>query len=312
MKLAFSTVACPDWTLEEVAAKAAEMGYQGVELRTLGAGSTKLASDPALSTPDKIRKIFTGAGIEPICLSTSLALHHKDPGHLHQARLEITHQIEAAAEMGCPFVRIFPLQVGIGENRREVVARIAAAVAPLADKAGEHGVQLLFENAGSFCSSKEWWWLLDIVEHPMVGLLWNIANAAAADLNDRGGWVSVSTLNSRIRLAKVKDTRLGEGSGFCQLGDGDVGIRNFVKRLMGIGYEGYITVEWDRAWFDTLAPADEFLPEAHARLKGWIDALTEASAAGRKLLEKNAAKNAPKTRAEIQEALEKKRAKATA
>lgn len=312
MKLAFSTVACPEWTLEEVAAKAAQMGYQGVELRTLGPGNTQLACEPAQSDPAKIRRIFADAGVEPICLSTSWALHHKDPGKLHEARTGITEAIEAAAEMGCSFVRIFPLQVGVGEDRRTVVQRIASSVPALADTAGEHGIQLLFENAGSFCSSKEWWWLLDLIEHPMAGLLWNIANAAAADPNDRGGWISVSTLNTRIRLAKLKDAPLSQGAGFCQLGDGEVGIRKFIQRLMGIGYTGYLTVEWDRAWFPSLTPAEEFLPEAHQRLTTWLDELTTARETNIKALEKNASRNAPRSRAEIKAELEKKRAKATA
>jgi len=312
IKFAFSTVAAPEWTLEQVAAKAAEMGYEGVELRTLGAGASPLASEPAMSDPGKIREVFTAAGIKPLCLSTSHALHHRDPSKLHAARVSITRDLEAAATIGCDFVRIFPLQIGVGEDRRNVVQRMAENTLALADKAGDLGVQLLFENAGSFCSAKEWWWLLDMVEHPMVGLLWNIANAASADPNDRGGWVSVSTLNSRIRMSKVKDTRIGEGSGFVQLGDGDVGVRNFLKRLMGIGFEGYLSVEWDRAWFPALATADEFLPEAHKRLSTWQNELIEAREAAHKSLEKAAAKTAPKSRAQLREEAEKKKQKAAA
>ena len=78
IKLAFSTTACPEWTIEDAARKAQEMGYQGVELRTLGGGSTSLACDPALSDPDKIRKAFNAFGVEPVCLSTSVAFNHRD------------------------------------------------------------------------------------------------------------------------------------------------------------------------------------------------------------------------------------------
>ncbi len=44
IKLAFSTVACPDWTLSQVVDRASEMGYQGVELRTLGPGGSAAAA----------------------------------------------------------------------------------------------------------------------------------------------------------------------------------------------------------------------------------------------------------------------------
>ncbi|CAN0595181.1 unnamed protein product, partial [Laminaria digitata] len=34
MKIAFSTLACPDWTLQQAADQAAEMGYLGVDMRS--------------------------------------------------------------------------------------------------------------------------------------------------------------------------------------------------------------------------------------------------------------------------------------
>ena len=70
IKLAYSTVACPDWTLEQAAQRAKEFGYDGIELRTLGPGSSLLASDPALSEPHKVKAILNEAGIAATCIST--------------------------------------------------------------------------------------------------------------------------------------------------------------------------------------------------------------------------------------------------
>jgi sugar phosphate isomerase/epimerase len=275
IKFAFSTVACPDSTLKQVAEQAKEMGYDAVELRTLGAGSAGLSCDPALSDPGKVAQIFNDAGIEPLCLSTSLALHHRGTTEFHRANFNIQRALEDAKTIGCQAVRIFGNEVGVGENQRGVIARIAERAKPLAEKAADLGIELLFENAGSFPAPKEWWWLLNIVEHPMVGLMWNQAVSAANDDEDKGGWVSVSTLNSRIRIAKVKDISLGQGAGYVPLGQGDVGIKNFIQRLLGIGFDGYITVEWDRLWLPSLAPAQEYLPEALASMKSWIAEVQE-------------------------------------
>ena len=290
IKFAFSTVAVPELTLDQVATQAKELGYEGVELRTLGPGGGGLASDPSLSEPQKVADVFREAGVEPICLSTSVSLHHKKTGDAHRAFFEAQRYLEIAAEMNCPAVRVFGYEVGPGENHRAVIHRIADRAAQLADKAGELGVQLLFENAGSLVGSKEWWWLLDMVNHPMLGMVWNVANSVAANPTDAGGWVSVSTLNSRIRIAKVKDTNVGQGTGYVQLGDGDVGIPTFMKRLLGIGFDGYVTVEWDRLWLDTLAPPEEFLPEAVNRLRGWVAQIDEESAKGVESREKAEAK----------------------
>ncbi|MCC6581363.1 MAG: sugar phosphate isomerase/epimerase [Phycisphaeraceae bacterium] len=294
--LAFSTVACPDWTLEQVLHRAREYGYAGVELRTLGAGSTQIASDPALSEPAKVAKAFEQSGISPVCLSTSESLHHRGTSAGHQASWRIREAVDLAGRIGAPMVRVFGYEVAPGENRRSVLGRIAERVTPLADYAGDQGVRLVFENAGSFAAAKDWWTLFNLVEHPMLKLCWNVANAAAAG---EGPAVSVPMLHSRIAIAKVKDTLIGEGAGYVPLGEGSCQIEQFVRRLMGIGYQGWITVEWDRLWLPSLTPAEEYLPDAAKRLQGWMDAIAQAVEEGRVSQAKTAAKNAPKPRPQL-------------
>lgn len=296
ISLAFSTVACPEWTLERVAEQAAAMGYEGVELRTLGAGATQLACDPAQSDPEKVGHVFKAHGVKPVCLSTSVVLYERNQVEAKGVQWQVTQSLDQAAAMGCPFVRVFGAKAGVGEDLRTVIGRTAERVGPLAEHAASVGVSLLLENAGGMATAKPWWWLLEVVGHPMVGLAWNAATAAAA--GEPAG-VSVPMLNSRIKLAKVKDTRLGEGSGYAPLGEGTVGIELFVQRLMGVGYEGWISVEWDRLWLRSLAAAEEYLPEALKRLRGWIESATAAVEKGRAAAAKAAAKNAPKPRAAL-------------
>lgn len=293
IQLAFSTVACPDWTLEKVVEQAKAMGYAGVEMRTLGdtsggATAAMLACDPALSDPASVRRLFDDASLVPICLSTSISLHHADATAARAAAAQASRAIDLAAALGCPSVRVFASTLRPGEDRRAVCMRIASRIAPLADKAGERGVQLLFENAGSFATAKDWWTMLDLAGHPMAGMCWNVANAAVAG---EGPAVSVSILNSRIRMAKVKDLTIGEGTGFKPLGEGDVEVELFFKRLMGIGYDGYLSVEWDRLWLPSLAPAEEALPAARATIQGWVDAI-EAALPKKKLAKTPAGKSA--------------------
>lgn len=297
IKLAFSTVACPEWTIEQAAAKAEEMNYPGMELRTLGEGAGAIACDPALTETKKVRDILHAHGIEPVCLATSVCLHHRDESLAYKAVWQTKAYLETAAELGCGAVRVFGNEVEPGETRRAAILRIASRVEQLADRAGELGVKLLFENAGSINRSKDWWWLFNLIQHPMVALSWNVANAAGAG---EGPAVSVPALNSRIALTKVKDTVVGEGAGYVPLGEGTVEIQHFIKRLLGIGYDGYVVVEWDRAWLPNLTPAEEYLPQARETLQGWMDAIAEDIEKAQVKIDKRSAKDAPKKRSELQ------------
>lgn len=266
IQLAFSTVACPGWTIDEVAQRAAAMGYQGVELRTHGGGEG-LASDPASGSADKTRDVLRAAGIEPVCLSTSFTLHHKSDQTARQVHRQILDAIHLAAHIGFSSIRVFGGWYEPGENSRSVLQRIAKRARALMDVAMDAGVHVLFENSRPFSQAKPWWWLLDLVEHPMAGMCWNVMDAAAAGESPA---VSVPNLHSRIRLAKITDVIFGEGSGFVPIGAGEVEIHDFVNRLLGIGYDGYISVEWDPTWAPNLAAADEVLPQARETVQGWL------------------------------------------
>jgi len=277
--------------MEQVAQQAKAMGYQGVELRTLGPGSTGLACDPALMDPATTRDIFKANGIQPLCLSTSTSVHARDNSAAMKAHWQVVRDLELAAQIGCQYIRVFGAAVEPGESRQSAIQHIAQRAQPLVEQAGRLGVQVLFENAGNIACAKEWWWLFNMVDHPMLGLCWNVANAAAAG---ELASVSVPTLHSRIQIAKVKDTHLGQGSGFVPLGEGTVGIQPFIQRLLGIGYDRYLSVEWDRLWLPSLAPAQEYLPQAHQQLTDWLDQIAQAVEKGKVAAAKAAAKLAPK------------------
>ena len=85
---------------------------------------------------------------------------------------------------------------------------------------------------------------------------------------------SVPTLNSKICYAQVKDATFGPlGATYTKVGEGEVQIRNFMRRMRGIGYEGYITVEWEKAWLPNIAPAEDILPDAIKKLRDWDEKL---------------------------------------
>jgi sugar phosphate isomerase/epimerase len=276
MKFAFSTVSCPAWDFETICARAKEYGYGGVEIRGFLNESILTAANIFLSDPGKIRAMFKYHGIDIACLASSVAMSwdkKKDRVAADDAR----RFIDMAAAVGCPVVKIFDTQVQPGTvivpTRWGNHSRSSAAVAfgdwilPLGDYAAERNVTIVVEGALSFRSAKEMWLILDRLNHPSIACCWDVFNAA---LIGESPYVSVPTLNSRIQYAQVKDAKLGPlGATYCKLGEGDVPVQKFLTRLMGIGYNGWVTFEWEKAWLPNIAEPEEALPDAIKKMREW-------------------------------------------
>jgi sugar phosphate isomerase/epimerase len=267
MKFAFSTVACPTWDFEMVASKAREYGYDGVEIRGFLNESILTSSNVFLTDPAKVQRIFAGAGVEIACLASSISMKGKRRVDA-QAAEDVRKYVDVAQAIGCPLVKLFDTQLRPGQDRAGAAVAMAQWLLPLGDYAAEHGVTLVIENMLSFRNSKEMWMMLETISHPAVAACWDIFNAA---LVGESPFLSVPTLNSRIQYTQVKDAKLSSlGATLCPLGEGDVPVEKFLIRLRGIGYAGYVTFEWEKAWLPNIAAPEEALPAAVKKLKEWV------------------------------------------
>jgi len=266
MKFAFSTVSCPKWDFETILARAKEYGYDGVEIRGFLNETLLTASNVFLTDPAKIRNEFAVAGIEIACLASSIAFSGKKKVDAKLAS-DLKTYIDTAAAIGTPLVKVFDTQVKAGHTRGSAGVAMGDWLVPIADYAADKDITIVIENALSFRQSKEMWSILDRLQHPAIACCWDVFNAA---LIGESPYISVPTLNSKIAYCQIKDAKFGAlGASYCKLGEGDVDGPTFITRLRGIGYEGYVTVEWEKAWLPGLAEPEEILPDAVKKLKEW-------------------------------------------
>lgn len=266
MKFAFSTVSCPKWDFETVLSRAKEYGYDGVEIRGFLNETILTATNVFLTDPAKIRREFAAAGVEIACLASSIAYSGNKKTDAQLAG-DLRKYIDTAADIGTPLVKVFDTQVRAGQTRGSAGVALGDWLLPIADYAAGKDITIVIENALSFRQSKEMWSILDRLSHPAIACCWDVFNAA---LIGESPLISVPTLNSRIAYAQIKDAKFGPlGASYCKLGQGDVKGEQFITRLRGIGFEGHVTVEWEKAWLPGLAEPEEILPAAIEQLKAW-------------------------------------------
>lgn len=271
MKFAFSTVACPDWTLERVADVAQSLGFAGVELRTFGWNSSASACDPALTDARKIQRTLRSGGTEPVCLSTGIGFGTpvSPPvigwaiSDVHRDAREASSLVELAAMIECPFIRVFGHQFPRNEKRTRAVDRIVSRLVQVADAGRARQVRVLVENGGSFATAAELSELLDEADHPCLGALYNVAEAHAAGEAPEAG---INVLGERLLMAKVKDFADGKA---VALGEGRIPVEAAMRELRRSGFGGPVSYEFDRLWLGMGMDPEPVLRTSIRRMFEW-------------------------------------------
>jgi sugar phosphate isomerase/epimerase len=272
VKLAFSSLACPTWALDEIVERAAAFGYAGVELRGL-LGQNDLTLVPELSDDaEGVKGRFAQRGVELICLGTTAHFAAPKAGE-RKANLELARRhIELAARLGCPMVRVSSGDAPWGTAAAVAMMRAGEALAQLGRFAADHGVTVVVENEGELGRSENLWFLLDAADHPAVRCCWNPVQGLCT--GDRPT-ISVPRLSKRLHLVHLCDAKVnsdGRVESYVRPGAGQVEFERLVTLLRGIGYEGYLVFEWPKLLVKDLPQPEEVLPQ----FKSFVTEIIEA------------------------------------
>jgi sugar phosphate isomerase/epimerase len=276
LKPAFSTVACPEWTLDRVALTAQRVGFAGVDLRTFGLNSRQFANDPALTDPAKIRRIFDQAGVSVCCVSTDC--HFGDPvvppviGHfISDTEVEIRRAqqaIDIAESIEAPFVRVFGFRLPAEESRTLAVRRVVERLKKVIDHADKKGVRVVIENGGSFATSQQLIELLSDVNSNLLRASYNVLPAFMAGEKPSSGAAALAS-KGYLPVLRVKDVKAGRPT---LLGSGDVPVRDAIVATAKM--DAWCIFEWDRAWLKDVGEPEFALDHASRTMWQWIGQAT--------------------------------------
>lgn len=271
MKLAFSTLGCPDWTLEQCVAAAQEYGYDGIELRLLDGALI----DPGLGAlaRRRVREACTNAGLPIVCLDTSVKIAQPDATTRAAQVRDGLAMLDLAAEWSAPLIRVFAGPPA-GTSEADAIAGARACLAPLAERAAELGVCVLLETHDAFCSSAAVAQTLDGMPAEGAGVLWDLLHPY------RIGEPPADTLariGGRLRHVHIKDGRAPAGGGsdwqLTLLGEGSVPTQDMLAMLRRAGYDGWLSVEWEKKWHPELDAPEVALPQHAKQLRKYLTAL---------------------------------------
>ncbi|MDP4133872.1 MAG: AMP-binding protein [Bacillota bacterium] len=265
MKIAFSTLGCPDFDWSDIYTMAKDMGFNGIELRGLGGDIYTVKAKPFMpaqlpKTVAKLKEI----GIEVPCISSGCCLKNRDKEFENIE--EITQYIALAKELGSSFIRVLADRDTAPEGDKVDDEYIASVLLKLAPLAKESGVTLLVETNGVYADTKRLKKLLDDINHESVAALWDMHHPYR--FFGEEPQTTIENLLSYIKYVHIKDSKIEDGSiKYCLMGEGDMPLKVMLGLLQTAGYEGYISLEWVKRWARDLCDAGIVFPHfAHYML----------------------------------------------
>lgn len=225
--------------LEEKLAKAAAMGYDGVELITTDPASLDTASLRSLLRANSLRVSAIASG--GMAFAAKLTLLHNDPAMAAVARRRLEQMIDLAADLGAQFVTI-------GSFRGRTVNGVVRSQQELADvlrragkRAGDCGVRLALEplnryEADLFHTAAQVLEFLGEVDSPAVGILLDTYHLNIEECSWTEPYRQVMAAGKLFYAHLGDNNRLPPGQGL-------IDFRSILRTLHEIGYDGWLSAE---------------------------------------------------------------------
>ncbi len=252
MKLSFTTLGCPEWNLTTVAEKAAEYGYDGVELLIRGG----IHIDTAMSAAERkqVSELFRSRNLEIRSLSGYTKFASSEKAELEHNIQQLRLNAELAHDLGASYVRTFIGEPSSGVDNAEAIARAGESLAVAVDSIAPLGVEVIIETHDHFSAAEAIEAIIGKAGNPQgLAVLWDTVHTHHIGEKPRDVCERIGSL---IRHVHLKDAVPGKPGGkphqYVLTGEGNMPIRENVEALHAIGYDGYLSLEWEKMWYPDL------------------------------------------------------------
>lgn len=260
MKLAFSTLSCPRWGLDEILDNGKNMGFEGVELRGIG-DQMNLNQMPEFAPENRAATMarFREKGLSLCVVGTSCSFHDESKW---EAMLEEGRQaVNLCQALSVPYIRVFGNNIRPAATLEEEVGLVGAGIRKLCDLAEETNVKVLLEVHGTVTTAPRLLKVAELVGSDHFGILWDVAHSHPVYRSDFLPFYRA--LRPLIAHVHVKDHVLGPGlkKNHCPIGQGEIPLKAIFTQMEADGYQGFYSLELEKRWNPHLQEPEQALPE---------------------------------------------------
>jgi len=269
--LAWSTLGSPGWTFEHTVAEAARAGYRALEVRMLD--GEIIPVDLSQERRKQMKAVLQQHNLEILGLGLSTRFSDPDPAERMANLDRLRGYLALANDLAVPMVRTFGGNVAAGATLDQTIDWVAQGLIGAISTAEAQGVTIVLETHDAFCRGAEVARVLAQVNSPYVAAVWDVHHPYRMGESIDDTW---RLIGPRVKHVHIKDGRK-QADGEWQLvllGEGELPCRQVIELLRAQGYEGYLSVEWEKKWHPEIEEPEVAMPHHAQVLRQWFQEMT--------------------------------------
>ena len=248
-----------DWDVPTLIRNCTTAKLFGVELRTGHAHKV----EPNLNAGQRaeVKKQFADSPVRLVSIGSAEEYHHPDPARLAKAIEATKAYVKLGHDVGANGVKVRPNDLPKGVPQEKTIEQIGRTLNLVGAFAADYGQQIRLEVHGGCAQIPIIKRIIDIADHPNVGLCWN---SNVSDLKGDG-------LAANFKLLRK---RFGQTAHVRALDSKDYPFADLIALFVQTDYRGWILLEGGGSPKDPLAACiaqrrlyDEMVAAARAKLK---------------------------------------------
>ena len=268
MRLSCTTLACPEWSLDEILTRFRQYGYDAVDFRGLGT-TTEIFRMPEFTTDlaATVKKVQK-SGLPVSAFSSSANMFAALPADREKWLEEVRQYTRLCKAFDCKLIRVFG---GALDNMPldQAIAISVETLHKMCDAAGE-GIMIAVETHDAWMLTSQIAQVMSRISRPNLGVLWDLhhpyrfCHETPKQTYDNIGKYVVAT--------HVKDSIPTPDGKYRYVlgGEGDVPLGEMIALLRKGGYKGDVTLEWEKRWIPDLPGPEIALPQYAKYLRPFL------------------------------------------
>ena len=285
MRIAGHTMGTPEYTVPEAIDLFARLGMEGIEAICHDDYRSAIRVNASPSGLRELRQRAEGLGLQFAAITPYPTDLNSPDLRVASAHVDLLlRAIEIAHVLGAGCIRVYAGRETGGSGRAERLRRLVEAVRGPVEVAATAGVRLGFENHFNTLgdSAKGTLEAVRAVNHPSVGIVYDQANLTmlgAEGYQDAIPLQAPHLVHVHVKDLSFKDKPPEATSGAVEalppdakptdsrvVGEGVLPWREIIGELKRTGYDGWLSIEYERRWYPELLPPAEIGMRAGADL----------------------------------------------